>query len=83
MVDLAESALHISQGAFGGEDFYPDLIDKAAVLPCGLAWSHPLVDAICVRTGGAMTTADHEEEPAFSAGQPAGPFGPPFPIFGS
>jgi len=30
--------------AFGGEDFYPDLIDKAAVLTCRLAWNHPLVD---------------------------------------
>ena len=32
------------QASFGGEDFYPDLIDKAAVLTCRLAWNHPLVD---------------------------------------
>ena len=30
--------------SFGGEDFYPDLIDKAAVLACRLAWNHPLPD---------------------------------------
>ena len=29
---------------FGGEDFYPDLIDKAAVLTYRLAWNDPLVD---------------------------------------
>ncbi len=43
-IDLADSALHAAQAAFGGEDFYPDLIDKAAVLTCRLAWNHPLVD---------------------------------------
>ncbi|HKI18997.1 MAG TPA: Fic family protein, partial [Isosphaeraceae bacterium] len=30
--------------AFGGQDFYPDLIDKAAVLACHMAWNHPLPD---------------------------------------
>jgi hypothetical protein len=29
---------------FGGLDFYPDLIDKAAVLACHIAWNHPLPD---------------------------------------
>ena len=29
---------------FGEEDFYPDLIDKPAVLTCRLAWNHPLPD---------------------------------------
>ena len=43
-IDLADSALHAPQASFGGEDFYPDLIDKAAVLACRLAWNHPLVD---------------------------------------
>ena len=32
------------QASFGGQDFYPDLIDKAAVLACHLAWNHALVD---------------------------------------
>ena len=43
-VDLADSALHAPQAGFGDEDFYPDLLDKAAVLTCRLAWNHPLLD---------------------------------------
>jgi death-on-curing protein len=42
--DLADSALHAPQAGFGDEDFYPDLVDKAAVLTCRLAWNHPLPD---------------------------------------
>ncbi len=43
-VELADSALHAPGAGFGDEDFYPDLIDKAAVLTCRLAWNHPLPD---------------------------------------
>ena len=43
-VDLADSALHAPQAGFGDEDFYPDLIDKAAVLCWRLARNHPLPD---------------------------------------
>jgi len=43
-LDLADSALHAPQATFDGQDFYPDLIDKAAVLACHLAWNHPLLD---------------------------------------
>ncbi|MCJ7436851.1 MAG: Fic family protein [Acidimicrobiia bacterium] len=43
-VELADSALHAPSAGFGDEDFYPDLIDKAAVLSCRLAWNHPLPD---------------------------------------
>ena len=43
-IELAESALHAPQASFSGDDFYPDLIDKAAVLTCRLAWNHPLLD---------------------------------------
>jgi death-on-curing protein len=43
-LNLADSALHAPQASFGGQDFYPDLVDKAAVLTCHLAWNHPLVD---------------------------------------
>ena len=43
-LNLADSALHAPQASFGGQDFYPDFIDKAAVLACHLAWNHPLVD---------------------------------------
>jgi death-on-curing protein len=43
-LDLADSALHAPQANFGGQDFYPDLIDKAAVLASHLAWNHALID---------------------------------------
>lgn len=42
--DLADSALHAPGAGFGDDDFYPDVIDKAAVLTCRLAWNHPLLD---------------------------------------
>lgn len=43
-IDLADSALHAPQASFGGEEFYPELIQKAAVLACRLSWNHPLPD---------------------------------------
>jgi death on curing protein len=43
-VELADAALHAPAAGFGDQDFYPDLIDKAAVLTCRLAWNHPLPD---------------------------------------
>jgi death-on-curing protein len=43
-IELADSALHAPSSGFGDQDFYPDLIDKAAVLTCRLAWNHPLLD---------------------------------------
>lgn len=43
-VDLADSALHAPQAGFDDTDFFPDLIDKAAVLACRIAWNHPLPD---------------------------------------
>ncbi|MHB1504403.1 MAG: type II toxin-antitoxin system death-on-curing family toxin [Acidimicrobiales bacterium] len=43
-IDLADSALHAPSASFGGQEFYPGLIDKAAVLTCRLAWNHPLPD---------------------------------------
>ena len=42
--DLADSALHALSASFGGDEFYPDIFDKAAVLACRLASNHPLVD---------------------------------------
>ncbi len=42
--ELADSALRAPQAGFGEEDFYPDLIDKAAVLACRVSWNHPLPD---------------------------------------
>jgi death on curing protein len=43
-VDLAESALHAPATGFGETEFYPDFIDKAAVLVVRLAKNHPLPD---------------------------------------
>lgn len=43
-VDLADSAIHAPAAGFGDQEFYPDLVDKAAVLVCRLAWNHPLLD---------------------------------------
>ena len=36
-IDLADSALHAPMAGFGDEDFYPDIMDKAAVLCWRLA----------------------------------------------
>ena len=41
---MADSALHAPMACFGGVDFYPDIVDKAAVLCWRLARNHPLPD---------------------------------------
>ena len=43
-IGLAESALHAPAMTFGDIEFYPDAIDKAAVLCARLARNHPLPD---------------------------------------
>ncbi len=43
-LNLADSALHAPAAGFGDTDFYPDFIDKAAVLIVRLAGNHPLPD---------------------------------------
>ncbi|MCX6524006.1 MAG: Fic family protein [Actinobacteria bacterium] len=43
-LDLADSALHAPSAEFGGEEFYPDLVTKVALLLVRLAKSHPLPD---------------------------------------
>ena len=43
-IELADSALHAPMAGFGDEDFYPEIIDKAAVLCWRLARNHPLPD---------------------------------------
>ena len=43
-VELAESALHAPMAGFDEEEFYPDVLDKAAVLCWRLARNHPLPD---------------------------------------
>lgn len=43
-IGLAESALRAPAMGFGDVEFYPDVIDKAAVLCARLARNHPLPD---------------------------------------
>ena len=43
-LDLADSALHAPAAGFGDVEFYPDFVDKAAVLVVHLAKNHPLPD---------------------------------------
>lgn len=43
-LDLADSALHAPAAGFDDTDFYPDFVDKAAVLLVRLAKNHPLPD---------------------------------------
>lgn len=43
-LELLDSALHAPQASFGGEDFYPTLLDKAAVLVVRIARNHALPD---------------------------------------
>ena len=43
-LDLADSALHAPSAEFGGDEFYPDFVDKAALLLVRLAKNHPLPD---------------------------------------
>ena len=43
-LNLADSALHAPQASFAGEDFYPEFVDKAAILLARLAKNHPLID---------------------------------------
>lgn len=43
-LSLADSALHAPAAGFGETEFYPDFVDKAAVLVVRLAKNHPLPD---------------------------------------
>jgi death-on-curing protein len=43
-VALLDSALHAPAAEFGGQEFYPDFVDKAAVLAVRIAGNHPLPD---------------------------------------
>jgi death-on-curing protein len=43
-LDLADSTLHAAAAGFGETEFYPDFVDKAAVLIVRLAKNHPLPD---------------------------------------
>ncbi len=43
-LELLDSALHTPQAGFGDEEFYPEFVDKAAVLVVRIARNHPLPD---------------------------------------
>jgi len=43
-LNLADSALHAPAAGFGDTDFYPEFVDKAAVLIVRLVGNHPLPD---------------------------------------
>lgn len=43
-LDLLDSALHAPQAGFGDEEFYPSLVEEAAVLTVRIARNHPLPD---------------------------------------
>jgi death-on-curing protein len=43
-LELLDSALHAPQAGFGDVEFYPEFVDKAAVLAVRIARNHPLLD---------------------------------------
>jgi death on curing protein len=43
-IDLLDSALYAPQASFGGQEFYPRFIEKAAVLAVRIIRNHPLPD---------------------------------------
>ena len=65
-IELAESALNAPRAEFDGVEFYPEFVNKAAVLCARLAWNHPLPDGnkraawvslreFCARNGYRLT----------------------------
>ena len=42
--NLLDSAVHAPQASFDGQDAYPDIYSKAAVLCARIALNHPLLD---------------------------------------
>ncbi len=72
-LELAESALHAPAASFGGVEFYPDLIMKAAVLCTRIVKNHPLPDGnkrvgfvsmieFCLRNGLTWTPPPGDED---------------------
>lgn len=76
---LADSALHAPAAGFGGEEFYPDLAVKAAVLCTRLVKNHALPDGnkrtallctieFCRRNGCTWTPPPGDEDGEVTAG---------------
>jgi len=70
-IGLLESALHAPQAGFGDVEFYPEFVDKAAVLVVHIARNHPLPDGnkrlawialtmFCALNGFHLTVATDE-----------------------
>jgi death-on-curing protein len=53
-IELLESALHRPRSGFRNEEFYPDLLSKAAALFESIILNHPFVDGN-KRTGTVVT----------------------------
>ncbi len=77
-LELAESALHAPAASFGGIEFYPDLVAKAAVLCTRLVKNHPLPDGnkrvgfvclieFCLRNGLSWSPPPGDEDGEASA----------------
>ena len=77
-LELAESALHAPGASFGGVEFYPDLVVKAAVLCTRIVKNHPLPDGnkrvgfvcmveFCLRNGLTWTPPPGDEDGEASA----------------
>jgi death-on-curing protein len=70
-IGLLDSALHAPQASFGGEEFYPGFIEKAAVLAVRITGNHPLPDGnkrlawaclrmFCVLNGYELESTDDD-----------------------
>lgn len=77
-LELAESALHAPGASFGGVEFYPDLVVKAAILCTRIVKNHPLPDGnkrvgfvgmieFCLRNGLTWTPPPGDEDGEVSA----------------
>ena len=64
-LELAESALAAPQASFGGVEFYPDIVDQAAVLCARLAWNHPCSTATSELHGSVYESSAAETALSF------------------
>ena len=69
-IELADSALHAPQSGFGDQEFFPELLDKAAVLAVRLAKNHPLPDGnkrvawVCLRMFVELNGLEWDPKPS-------------------
>ncbi len=54
-IGLLDSALHAPQASFGGQEMYPDFVDKAAILAVRISRNHPLPDGNKRLAWGCLT----------------------------